>query len=72
MNNAAGEEFELTQEMSPKEWYSQRVDEDDEYNEGRIRYEAHGPKNSFVIFNGPNAKADCELFMSVVAPPHSL
>lgn len=68
MNNTAREEFELMQEMSPKEWYFERVDGDeDEENEGEIRYEAHGPKSSFVIFNGPNAKADCESFMQAQA-----
>lgn len=44
-------------------WYSERIDDED----GGIRYEVHGPKDSFVTFEGPNAKADCEHFMAVVA-----
>lgn len=44
------------------EWRSERI----EREEGEINYEAHGPKDSFVIFEGPNAKADCELFMRAV------
>lgn len=46
-------------------WYSQRIDRDD----GEIRYEAHGPKESFVRFEGPNAKHDCDRFMDAVKPP---
>lgn len=44
-------------------WYSERVDDES----GEILYEAHGPKDSFATFQGPNAKADCELFMAAVA-----
>lgn len=40
-------------------WYSERIDDDN----GVIRYEAHGPKDSFIVFEGNNAKADCALFM---------
>lgn len=50
---------------SPIEWYTQRIDEE----EGDIRYEAHGPKESLVIFEGPNAKHDCDIFMKAVSLP---
>lgn len=43
-------------------WYEQRIDEEN----GEICYEAHGPKHSLVIFQGPNAKADCAIFMKAV------
>ena len=33
---------------------------------GEIQYHAHGPKESFVVFEGPNAKADCEAFMQAM------
>lgn len=33
---------------------------------GEIQYHAHGPKRSFVVFEGSNAKADCEVFMKAV------
>lgn len=54
--NESREAFEVRKELSPQEWYHQRVD-DEEY--GAIFYELHGPKSSFIVFNGPNAKADC-------------
>ena len=40
-------------------WYFERIDEDS----GDIRYEAHGPNDSFVIFNGPDALKDCSAFV---------
>ncbi len=45
-----------------KDWRAQRWDTED----GEIEYHAYGPKESFVVFEGPNAKADCELFMKAV------
>lgn len=33
---------------------------------GEIQYHAHGPKESFVVFEGINAKADCTIFMKAV------
>lgn len=53
---------------SPVEWYEQRVDRED----GEILYEAHGPKDSMVVFHGPNAKADCQLFMNAAKNTHPL
>ena len=50
-------------EIDPNQpWYASRVEE----VTGAIRYEAFGPKNSFVMFQGPNAKADCQIFMDTV------
>lgn len=56
----AVEDFKSMQPDIP--WYSARVDDFD----GRIRYEAYGPKDSFVRFEGPNAKADCDVFMTAI------
>lgn len=33
---------------------------------GAIEYHAHGPKDSFVVFEGVNAKKDCEIFIKAV------
>jgi hypothetical protein len=46
----------------PACWWSERVDDED----GEIHYEAHGPRESYVRFEGPNAKADCDTFMEAV------
>lgn len=46
-------------------WHSQRIDED----RGDIRYEAHGPHHSFVVFHGPQAREQCEAFMGLMAAP---
>lgn len=48
----------------PKEilWRSERIDDE----EGEIHYEAHGPKDSYVRFEGVNAKANCDVFMKAV------
>lgn len=35
-------------------------------NDGEIRFHAFGPKESFVVFEGVNAKKDCEAFMTAV------
>lgn len=35
-------------------------------NDGEIQYRAHGPKDSFVVFEGVNAKKDCEIFIKAV------
>lgn len=43
-------------------WYSTRIDE----AWGEIRYEAFGPKGSFVRFQGSNARHDCKAFMEAV------
>ncbi len=47
-------------------WHDERVDQDD----GEIVYEAHGPRGSMVVFHGPNAKVDCEVFMAAVTTPN--
>lgn len=47
---------------SLSEWSAYRWDCDD----GSIEYHAHGPKESFVTFEGVNAKSDCEVFMKAV------
>lgn len=44
------------------EWYAERLEDEN----GDIFYEAHGPKDSFIVFMGPNAKADCALFINMV------
>ena len=50
-------------ELDPNQpWYSTRVDE----VWGEIRYEAFGPRNSFVVFHGPNAKSECQVFMKAI------
>jgi hypothetical protein len=41
-------------------WSLNRIDEED----GEIRYEAHGPRGSFITFEGPNNKADADIFMA--------
>ena len=46
----------------PNGWTSYRIDEEN----GEIHYEAHGPKESYVRFEGPNAKADCDVFMKAI------
>lgn len=47
-------------------WYAQRVDR----RNGDIAYEAHEGKNGmtdgFVVFEGANAKAHCELFITAI------
>lgn len=43
-------------------WRAYKWDCDD----GEIQYHAHGPKESFVVFEGANAKADCTKFMEAV------
>lgn len=48
--------------ISSAAWYAQRHDNDD----GDIEYHAYGPKDSFVVFEGVNAKADCAIFMKAV------
>lgn len=51
-----------------KHWWSERLDGD----EGEITYEAHGyvddnPElSSLVIFEGPNAKAECDAFIALM------
>lgn len=45
-----------------QKWRSERVDDED----GDIAYEAHGPRNSFVRFEGPNSHQDCAIFMMAV------
>jgi hypothetical protein len=52
----------MTQTDLIVEWYANRIETDD----GEIEYHAYGPKDSFVIFEGPNAKADCKIFMKAV------
>lgn len=47
---------------TPTTWTAYRWDADD----GDIEYHAHGPKDSFVVFEGVNAKQDCEIFMKAV------
>ena len=44
------------------DWYAERLDDDN----GEILYEAHGPRESFITFQGPNAKQDCAVFMKAV------
>jgi hypothetical protein len=44
------------------EWYAYRWDKDN----GDIEYHAHGPEDSFVVFQGPYAKNDCFMFMKVM------
>lgn len=34
--------------------------------DGEIQYHAYGPKDSFVVFEGPVAKDDCHVFMEAV------
>ena len=46
-------------------WRYERIEDE----EGDIAYEAHGPKSSFVRFEGPNAKQDCAIFMNAVLKP---
>jgi hypothetical protein len=48
--------------IAPSEWYAQRHDN----NDGDIEFHAYGPKESFVVFEGVNAKADCGAFMKAV------
>ena len=48
-------------------WRSERV----ERRDGEIAYEAHGPRSSFVRFEGPNAIADCAIFMNAVTNPRT-
>lgn len=48
--------------VAPSEWYAQRHDSDG----GDIEFHAYGPKESFVVFEGVNAKADCAAFMEAV------
>lgn len=48
--------------VAPSEWYAQRHDN----NDGDIEFHAYGPKESFVVFEGVNAKADCYLLMKAV------
>lgn len=43
-------------------WTAYKWDCDD----GEIQYHAHGPKESFVVFEGVNAKSDCQIFMTAV------
>ena len=46
--------------MKKQKWYSERIDEDN----GKIQYEAHEVKgDGFVVFQGANAKADCDRFI---------
>lgn len=44
------------------QWRWERVDDD----EGEIGYEVHGPRDSFIRFEGPNSLADCMVFMAAV------
>lgn len=52
----------MSDETEITTWYANRIDTDD----GEIEYHAYGPKDSFVIFEGPNAKQDCGVFMVAV------
>lgn len=45
-----------------KEWAFYRCDDSD----GEIHYEAQGPNESYIRFEGPNAKADWELFSKAI------
>lgn len=55
-------EFGMTKPGTITGWYASRWDKDN----GDIEYHAHGPEDSFVVFQGPYAKNDCTMFMKVM------
>lgn len=55
-------------DLEHSEWHFFRVDED----EGDIKYEAHGPFSSFIVFRGPRAVSDIRKFINAVQPGSSI
>lgn len=52
----------MTNDSLNDSWYAQRHDCED----GAIEYHAYGPKDNFVVFEGPNAKGFAKVFMQAV------
>jgi len=53
---------EIEENMQKVGYYSTRVDHDD----GNIVYEIHGPNDTFIVFEGLNAKSQCGIMLEAL------